>query len=382
MDAELSCTECSQPLHSGDKFCPHCGHSVPAVELPRDVTPEPEPEDSPVPARRKRRIAVIAAVAAVGLIIAGGAIWGLTRSSEAKKQYEASAPVLMSTLDDMSGAQSTRMVRDVAGQAAQQVTAIDAVLDADPQASGSDRLSTLQEAMAALAALTEYTQNDTEVWTDNRQTLVSNLDTLSTYGGVTEQASAEGEDTVRTLDDLTARVDKAMARYRKQVAKARAAAKAERADVKAYRIQMDALIDRYTALRNETGDFVDRMDYEQMYMFEVIDYFTQAGEDRREVANSMASLRPPADLRGVHVRVVTVLGDGADAIDAAVAALEDADCYDGECYFEYNAQWQQFLDESDRITARYGQASDAWHAAIEKAARQAKGADLPAEPNL
>ncbi len=382
MDAEPICSQCSQPLREADKFCPHCGHSAPVVELPAEDPVEPAPTDVPAPAHRKRRIALIAGIAAIGLIIAGGAIYGLTRSSEAKKQFEASAPVLMSSLEDMSGAQSTQMVRDVAGQAAEQVTVIDAVLSADPQASGADRLGTLQNAMTALAALTEYTQDDTEVWADNRQALVSNLDTLTTYGGLTEQAAPEGEDTVRTLDDLTARVDKQMARYHKQVAKARKEAKSQRADVRAYNLEMDGLIDRYTALRNETGDFVDRMDYEQMYMFEVTDYFTQAAENRREIANSMAALRPPADLRGVHVRVVTVLGDGADAIDAAVAALEDADCFDGECYFEYNAQWQQFLDESDRITQRYGQAADAWHAAIDKAIRQAKGVELPPEPNL
>lgn len=382
MDGEPICSECSQPLHDSDKFCPHCGHPVPTVELPSDPQEQDAAELPEPTARRTRRTVVMAGVAAVGLIIAGGAIWGLTRSSEAKQQYEASAPVLMASLDDMSGAQSTEMVRDVAGQAAEQVTVIDAVLSADPQASGADRLGTLQKAMGALAALTAYTQDDTQVWTDNRQTLVNNLDALSTYEGATAQASAEGEDTVRTLDDLTSRVNKQMRRYHKQVAKARAAAKAERADVKVYRLQMDGLIDRYTALRNDTGVFVERMDSEQMYMFEVTDYFTQAAEDRREVANSMAALRPPADLRGVHVRVVNVLGDGADATDAAVAALEDADCFDGECYFEYNAQWQQFLEESDRITERYGQAADAWHAAIAKATRQAKGADLPPEPDL
>ncbi|MEI2785397.1 MAG: zinc ribbon domain-containing protein [Candidatus Nanopelagicales bacterium] len=385
-DAAQICSECSHPLHPEDKFCAECGHPAPERIANQDVEIDveaPPPKAVVATARRKPRFWVIlGGVAAIGIILIGAAWWGLSQNSAAKDEYEASTPVLMGTLDDMSAAQSTTMVRDVAEQAATQVTSIDAVLDSDPAAKGADRLTTLRDALGALAALTEYTQDNTVVWTDNREVLVSNLDTLSSYGDPTVEASAQGDDAVRTLDDLTDRVDKEMARYKRQVKKARLAAQAQRADVRSYHAQMEPLIDRYTALRNDTGTFVGRMDSEQMYMFEVTDYFSQAAEDRREIANSMAALRPPTDLRGVHGRIVTVLGDGADAIDAAVGALDNAECFYGECYFEFNSQWQQFQDESDRITLRYGQAYDAWQAAIRVAQRQAKGAELPPEPQL
>ena len=145
---------------------------------------------------------------------------------------------------------------------------------------------------------------------------------------------------------------------------------------------MESLIDRYTQLRNDTGTYVETMYDRDLYLYEVIDYFTQAATDRREISNQMAALKPPTDMRGAHQRIVTVIGDGADAINSAVAALEDADCYYGQCYFEFNAQWEQFQTESDRITARYGEAYDAWQAAIAKAEKQAKGADLPERPDL
>ena len=184
------------------------------------------------------------------------------------------------------------------------------------------------------------------------------------------------------MDDLTRRVDKAMSRYRKQVKKAKAQAKSQRQDVRGYHVNMESLIDQYTALRNDTGAYVDTMYDRDLYMYEVIDYFTQAATDRREISNQMAALRPPTDMRGVHQRIVTVIGDGADAINSAVAALEDAECIYGECYFEFDAQWEQFQTESDRITARYGQAYDAWQAAMAKALRGAKGVDLPDRPDL
>jgi len=375
-DVQRSCTECGHELQSVDHFCPECGHKADEVEL------EQEPTEVLAPARRNRLPFIIAAVVALGLVLAGAAWWGLSQRSAAKDQYQASGPVLVSTLDDMSGAQSTEVVQQVADGAATQVTAIDATLQEDPGAKGADQLSTLRDAFAALAALQAYKETNTSAWTQNREQLVASLDTLSSYGGAMQSAADQGEDAVRTLDDLTRRVDKAMARYRKQVRKARAQARDERSDVRTYHQRMESLIDQYTALRNDTGAFVDTMYDQDLYMFEVIDYFTQAATDRRQISNQMAALKPPAEMRGAHQRIVTVIGDGADAIDAAVAALEDADCYDGECYFEFDTQWEQFQSESDRITEQYGQAYDNWQAQMAKALQAAKGADLPPEPDL
>lgn len=372
------CSECATALHAGDKFCPECGHHVPTVEV---ETPEAEVDVATEPAPKRplmRNPLIIAGVVVLGLILAGAAAWGLTRDTVAEEQFQASGPVLVASLDDMAGAQSSRMVRDVASDAQTQVTTLDTTLQDNPD----ERLGTLRDAFATLAALQAYQVRNTEVWTDNREPLELSLSTLSSYGGVTETASVTGQDAARTLDDLTRRIDKAMATYRKQVKKARAAAKSQRSELQSYHGRMEYLIDQYTALRNETGAFTTRMDNEQLYMSDVVDYFTQAATDRREIRDQMAQLRPPTDLRAVHSRIVTVLGDGADGIDSAVAAIEDADCYYGECYFEYNTQWQQFEDESSRITVRYGEAYDAWQAAVARAERKAKGADLPTLPNM
>lgn len=381
-----SCSECGSTLHSSDKFCPECGHHVLVVEIVTDDTEvlqpvEPEPP-SPAEPSRSRKPLLIAAVAALGLILGGAAWWGLTQNSAAKDQYKASGPVLVASLDDMSGAQSTKMVREIAGQADAEVTTIDLTLDDDPTASGADRLTTLRDAFAALAALQAYKQDNTQIWAENRPALQASLDSLAAYGGTTQTAASEGEDAIRTLDDLTRRVNKAMAKYRKQLKQAKSEARTARGEVGAYHAQMESLIDQYTALRNDTGGFTEQMRNQRMYMYEIGDYFTQAATDRREIRDQMAGLRPPAELRAVHSRIVTVLGDGVDGINSAVAALEDAECYYGDCYFEFDTQWQQFLDESDRITTRYGEAYDAWQAAVARVEKQVSNTDLPDAPRL
>lgn len=384
MESDVTCSECGSALHDADKFCSACGHEVPIVALseePTDVESGTD-DDETVVSRRFARPGVVVGLGILGLSLAAVAIWGLTRSSDAEQQYEASGPLLISSLEDMAGAQSSRVVRELAEGLGAELETIEVTLDADPEAAGSDRLQVMRTAFGALAALQDYTVNNTDAWKDNRQPLLSSLDTMTTYGGVTETAASEGEDAARTLDDLTVTIDKAMAKYRKQSAQARAQARRERQAVQAYRAEMGALIDRYTSLRNATGDYTERMRNERMYMYEIIDYFSQAATDRREIADAMSRLRPPADVRAAHSRVVNAIGDGADAVDAAVAALENADCYAGDCYFTHDAQWQQFLDESDRITVRYGQAYDSWQAVIATADEQSGQADLPDKPRL
>ena len=392
------CTECGTRLQMSVKFCPDCGHKVesvsPSVETATPLADVEEDEpvatdqpqegaDDSLPAKRRMsKPLIIGVVAVLGILVASAAVWGLTRSSIAETQYEVSAPVLMSTLDDMSGAQSSRTVRQVADSAGTELTTVNATLDTDPTASGADRLVTMRDAFASLAELHKYRVDNTDVWTDNRSDLLNNLDTLSTYGGTTETAAAAGDDTARNLDDMTHHINKAMSKWHKQVRKARAQARAERASVASYHSNMEYLIDQYTDLRNDTAAFNSRMRSEQMWIYEVTDYYTQAASDRRTILSQMTQLSPPGQMSSEHSQIVAVLGQAADAIDAAVSAIEDRECFDGECYFEFNTQWQQFQDESDVITTRYGNAYDAWQAEMARTERQTGKADLPDKPDL
>lgn len=389
-DTARFCTECGHGLAMDDKFCSACGHHVIAVEVVDEPDDDPQEENDATPDSeattppRRRMPAVIAAVAALGLILAGGAWWGLSQRSEAKDQYQAASPVLMSSLENMSTANSTEMVNEVAGSVQGQLDTIDATLDSDPGAKGADRLSTMRDAFAVIAGLQAYKETDTDIWTDNRDQFMSSLDTLTTYGADTQNAASEGEDVVRTLDSLTSRIDKAMTRYRAKLAKARASARQERSEVRSYESQMRSLIGQYSALRRETTEYIDYMYDANLYMYEVDEYFKQAATDRRTIANQMASLRPPAQMRGAHSRIVTLVGDGADAVDSAVSGLDD--CYDGEssmsCYWEADSQWEQFQSESERITGSYDAALDTWGAEMAAARKAAKGADLPDRPDL
>lgn len=84
-DTTRVCSNCQHALQTTDKFCPECGEHVPAVEVVPEDDPTPETVE-PVASKSRRPLFIGAAVAAIGLIIAGAAWWGLTQNSEAKEQ--------------------------------------------------------------------------------------------------------------------------------------------------------------------------------------------------------------------------------------------------------------------------------------------------------
>jgi C4-type Zn-finger protein len=46
-------SECHQPIHASDKFCPECGHKVEVVEVVEEVPGETEVlEAEPAPAKK------------------------------------------------------------------------------------------------------------------------------------------------------------------------------------------------------------------------------------------------------------------------------------------------------------------------------------------
>ena len=137
--------------------------------------------------------------------------------------------------------------------------------------------------------------------------------------------------------------------------------------------------DRISAIAGERAKLSDVQARTRVILAALDAARTVSASSFGRIVAARAGVRVTLFEKGPHGRD-KVCGDGLTP--RAVAALEDAECIYGECYFEFDAQWEQFQTESDRITARYGQAYDAWQAAMAKALRGAKGVDLPDRPDL
>lgn len=372
-EAEV-CANCSHELSPGDKTCSECGHEV--QPAPDEARPE-KPKNT-----RKTVILVVVGAAILGLIIALGAWWLSRPKSELSAQYETSAGELMTMLSDMSAVQSTQQVRDTALAAEPQIDAIDAALEEDPQAADAAQLTTLSETFTTLGALTAFSQDDTEVWTKNRQPLIDSLNTLTSYGGPTAQASSTGDGAVQALDDLTARIDVAMTKYRKELEKFKADATGKRYDLDTYYMQMEPLIKAEDELNRKTIMYVDRLRTKEVFMFDVIDYFSTVAADRRDIANQMGGVYAPGDFYDVNYNLVTAATVLADNADTAVSELQDADCTYGTCYFGWKKSWAPILLGSPEIKADYRKAQRAWESAVLSAEEQLTGRPRPQEPNL
>lgn len=368
------CSNCSHPLKADETSCPECGHE--------QETTAPEPA---APKRGRKTLLIVIAlvvIAAIAAVAAFTVVRSAKQKSVAEQQYDDSAPALMTILADMAGVNSTQMVRDVAAEAEPEVEALDATLENDPQDPATGQLSTMRDAFAALAALTEYTQADTEVWAQNREPLIDDLNALSSYGGATENASSQGDGAVQALDDLTRRVDTAMAKYQKQLDELRSQARSQRYDLDAYYSQMEPLVNSDNELQRKTDAYIKRLRTKELFMFEVMDYFSTAAADTREIADQMATVSAPYDLYEANQALVAAVTARADSMDDVVATLQDADCDYGECYFEWDKQWNQDLRPSPEVADQYQQAYKAWQEAVQNAEVAATGQELPQRPNL
>ena len=374
----VTCPGCGAAVPGVDNFCPGCGAHVPRV-----IVPVSEGGPPTGPPRRKRGVGLaLAAVVVLGLVLVGAALYGLLRQTPAEKQYDASAPVLTATLDDLSTAQSTRMVRDISADAVAEQGVIQDVMDADMGARGVDRLVVMRDAFGELAALQGYKASNTAVWTQNRSGLIDDLAVLSSYGGTTAQVGEAGEDAVRTVDDLTARINRAMAEYREQLQAAKDSAVAKRTNLRDYRRSMNALLAQFSEVQSDIAGVAQRATVRRTHLYDVIDAFDAAGIAQRDLLVRMAQVPSAPGTRAQHLALLAVLGDEVDLLDSATVELGNALCRGEGCYLIVDPAWMQLRTDLDQRVAAVDGAMQNWREAVSTAKDQAQDVQLPKKPYL
>ena len=315
-------------------------------------------------------------------VLIGAALYGLLRQTPAEKQYDASAPVLTATLDVLSTAQSTRMVRDSSADAVSEQGLIQEVMDADMGARGVDRLVVMRDAFGELAPLQNYKASNTAVWTQNRGGLVDDLAVLSSYGGATAQVGEAGEDAVRTVDDLTARINRAMAEYREQLQAAKDSAVAKRTNLRAYRRSMNALLAQFGEVQSDIAGVAQRATVRRTHLYDVIDAFDAAGIAQRDLLVRMAQVPSAPGTRAQHLALLAVLGDEVDLLDSAAVELGNALCRGEGCYLIVDPAWMQLRTDLDQRVSAVDEAMQNWREAVRTAKDQAQDVQLPKKPYL
>ena len=210
VDVRTACTQCEAPLDETDKYCPDCGEAVPLLNLHADADDQPQIDLAFLkdPRLRSRRTVLIAGVAFAAM---AALIWVSTRDSATQRQYNRSARVLMSTVDQLSSARSAQDVRTAAQAAAAELPAVESALAKDPASTDAARLLTMRSAFVYLADQQEFRDSDTSIWSTERAALLNTMEDLSDNGGQTLHAAQAGRSMARHLDELADQVEQAAA---------------------------------------------------------------------------------------------------------------------------------------------------------------------------
>lgn len=388
------CPDCGVPTYEGMKFCGECGAKTPTVRVVSDPHIDDVPgvdgqddegpveiwdtNDEPlVPAQKSKKKLVIAGTAALGLGLLGASVWGITQASQAKEQYEASAPVLVKTIDSAGSASSISMVHAVAEQANGELTVIQATVSADPNAKGVDQLQQMEAAFEIVASLREYSMRDTDVWTDQKDNLQQTLDTLAAYGGQTATVADEGDQMILKMDEITTLATKKIKKYERECDKVRNERKGDKAALRSYRQQMQSLIADYVVVRNETNtsDLVNS----DAPTYEVEEHFTEGMDRRRSIRAAMASLEAPASVSDEHATLIDMLDKGVEGMTIGLSSVTDADCEYSLCLLE-ESQWDEYQTISEQNSNAIQGAIDAWQAAVKGQTREITSQKCAKEP--
>ena len=145
---------------------------------------------------------------------------------------------------------------------------------------------------------------------------------------------------------------------------------------------MDRLIKRYSAQRENLGDWLDAVEDPNAAINESDAYtkLSDAGQQRGEVRDAMNVLSVPREMQESHSRLVTMIDDGIEAVSEAYDGLVDADSCYTTCFYRDTSGWKFFHAESERITKEYAEALTAWNDAVTASQREIEGRKLPAKP--
>lgn len=187
-----------------------------------------------------------------------------------------------------------------------------------------------------------------------------------------------------TIDQVDARLGAIAAQlstWRTQVKQIEADKAQRLAALDAYAESVRPLLDRYSGLRRDAQDFVDRVDTVGATYDEAYSFFESAASQRQSIRTSLATLTPPAKMAASHSGLLAVIDTAIGAVnDAAAGVRQDEFSY--FTYYKDTPGWQTFESKSDQITGAYDSAVGVWNDAVDAERAEIEAIPLPPKPTV
>jgi hypothetical protein len=294
------------------------------------------------------------------------------------KQIEASVQRL---LGELTSAKKTADVRATAEAATRDLQAGEAALKGmtpnSPQAEHLEASLAVNRAIAGLDLLDGATLGD---WPSLRQSLTAALGSVPSDSPLV----ADGQKAVVGLNKLVARADSRLSDWQAAYDGAVQEKAADSTALAEYAAAMEAAMRRYSTLRSDLSDWIDRVESPNAYVTydEAYSVLSQAQWDRQVIRDEMNGLPVPADVRAAHGELVSVVDDAIAAMQAAYDGATDSNYCMTSCYYKETPGWTRFSSESGRITEAYRTADQGWQAAVAAAKSSVESRTLPRKPQV
>jgi hypothetical protein len=432
------CPGCGNPAHAEDDFCRNCGRSLndteiaatnghggaatatptaETVTMPRlerlvggpsaanADAPELDVDEKPSATSRRRWI-LIGAVGVALIVVAILAAWlAFGRDDSPERASRALAPVpggvtpALRSAGDAKRLVEVQLAGRLAAKATERVTvqsgAAQAIDDAHYRTVTTGALNAerrLVDDLGKLSTINERTLGD---WPSLKQTLqqdtlavreartaVTGLDIRS---GANLMISPEAADrAIGTVDGVLAHADSTLRQWRSQTRRQRARNRRSLAAVTSYSTTLHGHLRSYDRLRDETSNWVAKVDREGATFNEAYQVLGDMADARQNIKDAIAAIDAPPSLAAAQNRLLLVLGNAVQGMHDASSGISDYQFNELDYDFDYKRSpgWQQFERMSSRVSADYAAARKNWERRVKERMRSIRNRDLPPVPAI
>lgn len=263
----------------------------------------------------------------------------------------------------------------VLGERADPLADAAAAAEAGQQGTDLDVLTSLGDALGAIAALDGMDPETLQRWGPARTELTA----------ATAELGVSSEDAAESMSTWVSQAQKKMDTWRAEYDRAESVRSSATSQLDTYAASVRRTLRQYDRARDATADALETAELDAYSSSYDVEYAMEEGVlTRRDLLDDLQSLSVPPALVSTHGGLEAVLGSGVEAMRTGEQAVEDWNLCYLDCAETYRdtSGWQAFSTRSGEISGEFDRALKAWNTALNQALSQANAVPLPAMPKV
>ena len=263
----------------------------------------------------------------------------------------------------------------VLGERADPLADAASAAEAGQQGTDLDVLTSLGDALGAIAALDGMDPETLQRWGPARTELTA----------ATAELGVSSEDAAESMSTWVSQAQKKMDAWRAEYDRAESVRSSATSQLDTYAASVRRTLRQYDRARDATSDALETAELDAYSSSYDVEYAMEEGVlTRRDLLDDLESLSVPPALATTHGGLEAVLGSGVEAMRTGEQAVEDWNLCYLDCAETYRdtSGWQAFSTRSGEISGEFDRALKAWNTALNQALSQANAVPLPAMPKV